>query len=87
MLGFSVFLVRSYEDRADRELPSTIVATAGLTLVLAAVSLVPVDIFLLSSTINPTTGLPQAWATPDVIAQQENIVTTLYYGAGHPAPR
>ena len=80
MTGFSVLLVRTYEDRADRELLPTVVTVSGLVIVLASVTLVPVDIFLLSSTISATTGQPQEWATPAVIAQQANIVTILYYG-------
>ena len=82
MVGFSWVLTRYYEDRADRETLPTVVTILGLSIVLASVTLVPVDIFILSSTINPATGKPQEWATPELIAQQEQIVTILYYGTG-----
>ena len=81
MIGFSVLLTRYYEDRSDREPLPTIVTILGLTIVLASITLVPIDIFLLSSMVNPTTGKLQGWATEETVAQQLNTVSVLYYGA------
>jgi len=79
MVGFSWLLTRHYEDRSDRERLPTIVTVLGLSLVLASVTLVPVDIFILSSTVDTSTGQRNEWATPEEVARQTKIITDLYY--------
>ena len=79
MVGFSWLLTRYYEDRSDRERLPTIVTVLGLSLVLASVTLVPVDIFILSSTVDASTGQRYDWATSEEVARQTKIITDLYY--------
>ncbi|KAI9144030.1 hypothetical protein BKA69DRAFT_902986 [Paraphysoderma sedebokerense] len=79
VLAFSVFFTRYYQDRFESELFPTIVTVIGLTVCLATLCLVPVDIFLVSSTVNPSTGLRYEWATKENVASLLSICRSAYY--------
>ncbi|CAO3609990.1 unnamed protein product [Cunninghamella blakesleeana] len=58
---------------------ATIVTILALGLVLSCLALLPVDIFLVSSTVNPQTGLKYDWATPEAIDKMKFIIKIIYY--------
>ncbi|KAF9152991.1 hypothetical protein BG015_004316 [Linnemannia schmuckeri] len=81
LLGFSIFFTLYYSDTTDREPFALIVTIIALTVCLSTVALFPVDIFLVSRIMDPTTGLRRAWATDEAIAHMQNAVRIFYYGA------
>ncbi|KAG0304516.1 hypothetical protein BGZ98_005432 [Dissophora globulifera] len=56
-----------------------VVTVLALTLCLTTVALFPVDIFLVSSIMDPSTGLRYDWATDSVIAEIQFSVKIIYY--------
>ncbi|KAG0251233.1 hypothetical protein BG011_007748 [Mortierella polycephala] len=80
-LGLSIFYTLFYSDRREREPFVMIVTILGLTICLSTVALFPVDIFLVSRTIDPATGLKRPWATPEAIAHMQLTVKIFYYVA------
>ncbi|KAF9272851.1 hypothetical protein BGZ68_002043 [Mortierella alpina] len=81
LLGFSIFFTLYYSDRQDREPFAMLVTALALTLCLTTVALFPVDIFLVSRMMDPTTGLRYEWATDEAIAQVQLSVKVIYTGA------
>ncbi|KAG9321715.1 hypothetical protein KVV02_006629 [Mortierella alpina] len=81
LLGFSIFFTLYYSDRQDREPFAMLVTVLALTLCLTTVALFPVDIFLVSRIMDPTTGLRYEWATDEAIAQMQLSVKVIYTGA------
>jgi LMBR1 domain-containing protein 1 len=59
---------------------ATITTILALGLVFSCLALLPVDIFLVSSTVDPLTGLKKAWATPDTIENMQFVIQLVYYG-------
>lgn len=57
-----------------------LVTVLALTLCLTTVALFPVDIFLVSRMMDPTTGLRYEWATDEAIAQVQLSVKVIYTG-------
>lgn len=80
MIFFSVVFVKLYTDRHDSEALPTVVSTLGLIFVLLTVCLVPVDIFLLSSTVDSSTGRRAEWATDELVANLSMTLQIIYYG-------
>ncbi|KAI7817731.1 hypothetical protein BC939DRAFT_317403 [Gamsiella multidivaricata] len=80
LLGFSVFFTLYYSDTRDREPFAMIITVLALTLCLSTVALFPVDIFLVSKTLDPSTGLRRGWATDEAIASMQLTVRIVYYG-------
>ncbi|KAL1918103.1 uncharacterized protein VTP21DRAFT_3369 [Calcarisporiella thermophila] len=81
-VGFLVFsfgFTKYYQNQREAELLVTIVTIVGLTLTFATVALFPIDIFLVSSTVDPRTGLKKGWATPNVIANLTFTLKAVYY--------
>ncbi|CAO3573022.1 unnamed protein product [Mortierella alpina] len=81
LLGFSIFFTLYYSDRQDREPFAMLVTVLALTLCLTTVALFPVDIFLVSRMMDPTTGLRYEWATDEAITQIQLAVRVIYTGA------
>lgn len=52
----------------------------ALTFVLSTVALVPIDVFLVSSTVDTHTGLKKLWADSDTIYWMTFTVQIMYYG-------
>ncbi|KAF7728493.1 hypothetical protein EC973_006046 [Apophysomyces ossiformis] len=77
---FSTLFVRHYQNKHESERFATITAIVTLALVFATLALLPIDIFLVSSTVNQHTGLKQHWATPAIIANITDTVQLVYYG-------
>ncbi|KAJ1928504.1 hypothetical protein IWQ60_001978 [Tieghemiomyces parasiticus] len=71
--------VRWLRSREDSDTASTATAWYVLTLALCTAALPALDVYLVSATTNPTTGLKYAWATPAVVHQ---LVTTVAYAHG-----
>ncbi|KAF9101112.1 putative lysosomal cobalamin transporter [Mortierella sp. GBA35] len=78
LLGFSIFFTVYYSDRQDREPFAMLVTVLALTLCLTTVALFPVDIFMVSRIMDPTTGLRHAWATDAAISEMQQSVQMTY---------
>lgn len=79
-LAVAIAFTRHYQHKHESEALATIITILALTLVLATVALVPIDIFLVSSTVDQSTGLKQPWATPDKMDQITMTIQIVYYG-------
>ncbi|CAG8797509.1 17865_t:CDS:10 [Gigaspora margarita] len=76
---FSFLFTKYYQDYRDSERLATAVTICSLTLCLGAIALFPVDIYLVSSTVNLNTGLKHDWAKDQI----QNIlfeINSVYYG-------
>ncbi|KAG0365795.1 hypothetical protein BC939DRAFT_165281 [Gamsiella multidivaricata] len=80
-LGFSIFFTLYYSNWQDREPFAMLVTVLALTLCLTTVALFPVDIFLVSTLMDPATGLRYEWATDSAISQLQLSVKIIYYVA------
>ncbi|KAG0041433.1 hypothetical protein BGZ83_001821 [Gryganskiella cystojenkinii] len=58
-----------------------LVTVLALTLCLSTVALFPVDIYLVSKIMDPSTGQRRSWATEEAIEQMQLSVRIVYYGA------
>ncbi|CAG8516168.1 10067_t:CDS:2 [Scutellospora calospora] len=67
-------------DIHESERLATIVTICSLALCLSAIALFPVDIFLVSSTVDLNTGLKHSWATQDQVQSILNQINGVYYG-------
>ncbi|KAI9301806.1 hypothetical protein BJ944DRAFT_270930, partial [Cunninghamella echinulata] len=76
---FSIGFTKYYQDRYERDLFATTVTILAIGLVLSCLALLPVDIFLVSSTVNLQTGLKYEWATPEAIDKMKFVVQLIYY--------
>jgi uncharacterized membrane protein YbhN (UPF0104 family) len=79
---FSIGFIKYYQSKRESEISVTIVTMASLTLIFATVTLLPIDIFLVSSTVDKQTGLKKLWADSDTIYWMTVTVQILYYGNG-----
>ncbi|ORZ09214.1 hypothetical protein BCR42DRAFT_423975 [Absidia repens] len=77
---FSIGFTRYYQDKHERDVFATITSILALGLVLSCLALLPVDIFLVSSTVDSLTGLKKSWATPETIENMKFVVQLVYYG-------
>ncbi|KAF9124047.1 hypothetical protein BGW39_008508 [Mortierella sp. 14UC] len=78
LLGFSIFFTVYYSDKQDREPFAMLVTVLALTLCLTTVALFPVDIFMVSSIMDPTTGLRHDWATDAAVVEIQQSVQMTY---------
>ncbi|KAF8536220.1 hypothetical protein BDD12DRAFT_749346 [Trichophaea hybrida] len=78
VIGVLVF-VKVYQDRSDKDAFVTVVCVLALTSLLATVCLFPVDIALVSSTTNNSTGQKKHWANPDTVANVVYTLKVVYY--------
>ena len=76
---FCIGFTRHYQDKHESELFATIVTILGLSLLFATLALVPVDIFLVSSTVDYSTGLKKDWANPDTVYWMTLTIQIIYY--------
>ena len=72
--------MRHFQDKHESEWFPTITSITGLIFVLSCLALVPVDIFVTASTMNPKTGERQDWADQDFVDYLLESVTIVYYG-------
>lgn len=80
LLTFSALVfVKVYQDRRDKDAFVTVICILAITSLLATVCLFPVDIALVSSTTDSSTGLKKSWATPDKVENVVFALTTIYY--------
>ncbi|RIB14610.1 hypothetical protein C2G38_1972971, partial [Gigaspora rosea] len=79
---FSFLFTKYYQDYRDSERLATAVTICSLTLCLGAIALFPVDIYLVSSTVNLNTGLKHDWAKDQIqnILFEINSVYYVMYG-------
>lgn len=78
---FSIGFTRYYQSKRDSELSATIVTMVALTFIFATVALLPIDVFLVSSTVDSHTGLKKLWADGDTIYWMTFTVQIMYYSA------
>ncbi|KAL9548159.1 hypothetical protein PS6_006757 [Mucor atramentarius] len=76
---FSIAFTKYYQSKRDSELSATIVTMIALALIFATVALLPIDIFLVSSTVDSHTGLKKLWADKDTIYWMTFTVQIMYY--------
>jgi LMBR1 domain-containing protein 1 len=76
---FSVGFIKFYQSKRDASLWVTIVTMITLTIAFGMVTLIPLDIFLVSNTVDRHTGLKKRWADGDTIYWTTLIVQVLYY--------
>ncbi|CAO3656079.1 unnamed protein product [Mucor hiemalis] len=76
---FSIGFTRYFQNKYESEFFATLVTMLGLGLVFSTLCLLPVDIFLVSSTVNVSEGLKKEWATPEVIASMTFTMHVVYY--------
>ncbi|KAF9921877.1 putative lysosomal cobalamin transporter [Linnemannia zychae] len=67
-----------YSDRQDREPFAMLVTVLALTLCLTTVALFPVDIFMVSRIMDPSTGLRYEWATDAAVEEMQQSVQRIY---------
>jgi hypothetical protein len=75
-----VAFTKYYQSRRDSELSATIVTILSIALIFATVALLPIDIFLVSSTVDPSTGLKWSWADEDTVYWMLFSVKIMYFG-------
>ncbi|RIA80145.1 putative lysosomal cobalamin transporter [Glomus cerebriforme] len=78
---FSILLTKYYQDKHDSERLATVVTICSLALCLSTVALFPVDIFLVSSTVDLRTGLKHEWATKEIVEGIVHNLKFIYYGS------
>ncbi|KAI8645542.1 hypothetical protein BD408DRAFT_411600 [Parasitella parasitica] len=76
---FSVGFTRYFQNKYESELFATCITILALGLVFSTLALLPVDIFLVSSTIDQARGLKKDWATPDAIDTMTLTMSIVYY--------
>ncbi|GAA5799333.1 hypothetical protein HPULCUR_004747 [Helicostylum pulchrum] len=77
---FSIAFIKYHQSKRESELSATIVAMVAITLILATVALQPIDVFLVSSTVDSHTGLKKNWADADTVYWMTFTVQVMYYG-------
>jgi LMBR1 domain-containing protein 1 len=80
LVVFCIGFTRHYQDKHESELFATVITILGLSLLLATLALLPVDIFLVSSTVDYSTGLKKDWANPDAVYWMTLTIEIIYYG-------
>ncbi|CAO0799628.1 unnamed protein product [Mucor circinelloides] len=76
---FSIGFTRYFQNKYESEFFATFITILALGLVFSTLALLPVDIFLVSSTIDQTKGLKKDWATPDAIETMTLTMSIVYY--------
>jgi len=80
IIAFSVIFTKYFQDKHDTEWLPTVVTITGLIFVLCCLALVPVDIFVVSSTLDSKTGERQEWAANQTTVDNlVNSITIVYY--------
>ncbi|KAK4509176.1 CDP-diacylglycerol--glycerol-3-phosphate 3-phosphatidyltransferase [Mucor velutinosus] len=76
---FSIGFTRYFQNKYESEFFATCITILALGLVFSTLALLPVDIFLVSSTIDQAKGLKKDWATPDAIETMTLTMSIVYY--------
>ncbi|KAI9277764.1 hypothetical protein BY458DRAFT_84308 [Sporodiniella umbellata] len=80
MLDFRCFgLVRHYQSQQEKEWPRLLVAMTSVSVSLMILALIPLDAFLVSYTVNSSTGLKKAWADETTLQWIQFKVELVYY--------
>ncbi|CEG65235.1 hypothetical protein RMATCC62417_02058 [Rhizopus microsporus] len=76
---FSVLFTRYFQAKYESEFFATFITILALGLVFSTLALLPVDIFLVSATVDPTMGIKKEWATPETINRMTKVTSIVYY--------
>ncbi|KAI9360639.1 hypothetical protein BD770DRAFT_341643 [Pilaira anomala] len=76
---FSIGLTRYFQNKYETEFFATLVTILALGLVFSTLCLLPLDIFLVSSTVDPLKGIKKPWATTSVLESMTYTTTIVYY--------
>ncbi|CAO3681861.1 unnamed protein product [Rhizopus stolonifer] len=80
LLGsISLGFIKHYQSKQRSEWQSTLLSVICITLALVVVSLIPLDIFLVSNTTDRHTGLKKNWADEETMRWITLCVQILYY--------
>ncbi|KAF3929816.1 hypothetical protein AA313_de0204107 [Arthrobotrys entomopaga] len=79
LIVVSITFVAVYSSPRDRSLFVSVVTVLSLTSLLATVCLLPLDIALVSSTTDNTTGEKKKWADPDTVNNILLSLKVVYY--------
>lgn len=77
---FSILFTRHFQAKYESEFFATLITILALGLVFSTLALLSVDIFLVSATVDPSTGTKREWATPEVLIEMTNMTRIVYYG-------
>ncbi|KAG2208519.1 hypothetical protein INT47_010215 [Mucor saturninus] len=75
----SVLFTRYFQNKYETEFFATVVTILALGLVFSTLCLLPVDIFLVSSTVDVSKGIKKEWATEQVIQRMTFTMSIVYY--------
>ncbi|KAI9476205.1 MAG: hypothetical protein EXX96DRAFT_576195 [Benjaminiella poitrasii] len=76
---FSFVFTRYFQNKQESEFFATLVTILALGLVFSTLILLPVDIFLVSSTVDQTTGIKKEWATLEAVEMMTMTMKIAYY--------
>ncbi|KAI7900291.1 LMBR1-like membrane protein-domain-containing protein [Cokeromyces recurvatus] len=76
---FSIVFTRYFQNKHESEFFATLITILALGLVFSTLILLPVDIFLVSSTVDQTKGIKKEWATPETVEMMTLSIKTAYY--------
>lgn len=79
IIVISITFVAIYSSPRDRSIFVSVVTVLSLTSLLATVCLLPLDIALVSSTTDNTTGTKKKWADPDTVNNILLSLKVVYY--------
>ncbi|KAF3919840.1 hypothetical protein ABW20_dc0110446 [Dactylellina cionopaga] len=79
LIVVAITFVAIYSSPRDRSLFVSVVTVLSLTSLLATVCLLPLDIALVSSTTDNTTGTKKEWADPDTVGNILLSLKVVYY--------
>lgn len=75
----SALFTRYYQNKNETEFFATIITILSFGLIFSTLVLLPVDIFLVSTTVDPDSGLKKDWATPTVVEHMTQSIQYVYY--------
>lgn len=75
-----MLFTRYFQNKYETEFFATLVTILALGLVFSTLCLLPVDIFLVSSTVDVSKGIKKSWATIQVIERMTFTMSIAYYG-------
>ncbi|KAI7867412.1 hypothetical protein BDF14DRAFT_1803582 [Spinellus fusiger] len=80
MFLLSAVFIRFYQDKHRVEPLATIISIMALGTTLSTVAILPMDVFLVSSTVDSSTGLKKDWADESTIFWMTLTTQAVYYG-------
>ncbi|KAL7754083.1 hypothetical protein RI367_000063 [Sorochytrium milnesiophthora] len=79
LVTVAALFVRRYAHATDRDPLATLVSIVGLSVTLAACTIIPADIFLVSATNDHRAGLRYSWASDALVAKLVHTLQVAYY--------